>query len=114
MFTDLWTYRDTVDSSAEGLVGFSVEAGDGTIGHVDAASNQAGAGHLVVDTGPWIFGSKVLIPAGAITTVDQAEKKVYVDLTREQVKEAPEFRPDDSSYLETLGLYYAPMFHPLR
>ena len=46
------------------LTGFSVEALDGSIGKIDEASNEVGASYLVVDTGPWIFGKKVMLPAG--------------------------------------------------
>ena len=116
MYTDLWTYRENVPSSTEGIKGINglaVEANDGSIGHIDAASNETGAGYIVVDTGPWIFGSKVLIPAGAITEVDLIDEKVYLDLSKQQIKNAPEYTPDstpDQSYLGQLGTYYEPMF----
>jgi hypothetical protein len=117
MYTDLWTYRESVPSSTEGISGFAVEATDGNIGHIDAASNETGAGYIVVDTGPWIFSSKVLIPAGAITDVDLIDERVYLELSKEQIKNAPEYTPDatpDGSYLGRLGTYYEPMFGPRR
>ena len=49
--TDLWTYRDQTWTT-EGLDGYSVEALDGGIGKIDEASNDVGAGYLVVATGP--------------------------------------------------------------
>ena len=113
MYTDLWTYRESVPSSTDGINGFAVEATDGSIGHIDGASNETGAGYIVVDTGPWIFGSKVLIPAGAITEVDLVDEKVYLELSQEQIRNAPEYTPDstpDDSYLSRLGTYYEPMF----
>ena len=64
------------------LNGFDVEATDGSIGHVDEARYDVGSSYLVVDTGPWIFGKKVLLPAGALTRVDLEDKKVYVRLTK--------------------------------
>ena len=117
MYTDLWTYRESVPSSTEGISGFAVEATDGSIGHIDAASDETGAGYIVVDTGPWIFGSKVLIPVGAITDVDLVDEKVFLELSKEQIKNAPEYTPDstpDESYLGRLGTYYEPMFGPRR
>jgi hypothetical protein len=117
MYTDLWTYRESVPSSTEGITGFGVEATDGSIGHIDAASNEIGAGYIVVDTGPWIFGSKVLIPAGAITEVDLINEKVYLELSKEQIKNAPEYSADptpDDSYLGLVGTYYEPMFATRR
>jgi hypothetical protein len=68
----------------------------------------------VVDTGPWIFGSKVLIPAGAITDVDLVDEKVHLELSKEQIKNAPEYTPDltsDDSYLGRLGTQRG---HPRR
>ncbi|MGW5668644.1 PRC-barrel domain-containing protein [Micromonospora sp. NPDC003776] len=92
------------------LTGYHVEATDGRIGSIDAASEDAGAGYLVVDTGPWIFGRKVLLPVGTVARVDHLDRVVHVDRTREQVKESPAFDPDDfdrPEYRERVGSYYA-------
>ncbi|MGH8927213.1 MAG: PRC-barrel domain containing protein [Acidimicrobiia bacterium] len=113
MYTDIWTYRTTMPPTTAGIQGFAVEALDGSIGHVDGSTNEAGTGYLVVDTGPWIFGTKVLIPGGAIVDVDLVDERVYLDLTKEQIKNAPEYLPDadpDETYLGRLGTYYEPMF----
>jgi len=91
------------------LDGYDVEATDGGIGSVDEASNEVDAAHLVVDTGPWIFGRKVLLPAGTVHRVDHGERKVYVDLTKEQIKNSPEYDPDTfdkPEYREQVGSYY--------
>ena len=63
----------------------------------------------MVDTGPWIFGRKVLVPAGVVERVDHEDEKVYVDRSKDQIKEAPEFDPDtgvDDAYRTRLGSYY--------
>src|SRR3954468_5082972 len=73
------------------LVGYEVAATDGNVGEIDEASYETGAGWLVVDTGPWIFGRKVLLPAGTVDNVDHAERKVYVDRTKDQIKHSPEY-----------------------
>ena len=44
----------------------------------------------MVDTGPWIFGRKVVLPAGAIETIDLDNHKVVVRLTKDQIKGSPE------------------------
>ncbi|CAL9624241.1 hypothetical protein SUDANB120_05939 [Streptomyces sp. enrichment culture] len=92
MTGNIWVYRLTV-GRLEGvdLTGYKVEAVDGSIGKVDKHSDEADASWIVVDTGPWIFGRQVLLPAGTITRIDANERKIYVDRTREQVKDAPEF-----------------------
>ncbi|NES16865.1 MULTISPECIES: PRC-barrel domain-containing protein [Micromonospora] len=92
------------------LTGYRVEATDGRIGSIDAASEDAGARYLVVDTGPWIFGRKVLLPVGTVARVDHLDRIVHVDRTRDQVKESPAFDPDDfdrPEYRDRVGSYYA-------
>ena len=49
-----------------GLQGIRRGRTDGGIGKVDETPNEIGSGFLVVDTGPWIFGKKVMLPAGVI------------------------------------------------
>lgn len=107
---DIWGYRDSTWSDVD-LVGLSVEALDGSIGKIDEASNEVGGGYIVVDTGPWIFGKKVLLPAGVIDTVDLEDACVYVQRTKDEIKNAPEFDPDnvrDPRYREQFGSYYGP------
>jgi hypothetical protein len=107
--TGIWNYGAGDDWSSMHLVGYKVEATDGDIGKVDEASNDAGAGYIVVDTGPWIFGKKVLLPAGVISRVDATDEKVFVDRTKEEIKNAPEFDKDtykDQTYRDSVGGYY--------
>jgi len=91
------------------LAGFKIAATDGDIGKVDEATYEAGTSGLVVDTGPWIFGRKVLLPAGVVDRVDTEEGKVYVDRTKDQIKDAPEYDENagiDDEYRNRLGGYY--------
>jgi hypothetical protein len=118
---DPWRYRDDVGVNGADLTGYKVEAADGGIGKVDEASQEVSAQCLVVDTGPWIFGKKVLLPAGTVNHVDHDERKVYVDRTKDQIKSAPEFDQDmytDPMYRDKIGGYYGesyqgPMGGPL-
>ena len=105
---DIWTYREQSLGSAD-LTGYSVEALDGGIGKIDEASNDVDASYVVVDTGPWIFGKKVMLPAGVIDRVDREDEKVYVNRTKDQIKNAPEFDADTyqkDTYRGELGSYY--------
>ncbi|APE20039.1 MULTISPECIES: hypothetical protein [Streptomyces] len=92
------------------LTGWRVEACDGHIGTVDRHSDEVDDSCLVVDTGAWIFGKEVLIPASAVTSFDLEEQAVHLALTREQVKDAPEFHSDkhfaDRQYREEITQYY--------
>jgi hypothetical protein len=106
--TTLWRYDDPVWAETD-LSGYTVEALDGTIGKVDEASKEIGARYLVVDTGPWIFGKKVMVPAGIVDGVDTRKERVYVERTRDEIKNAPEFdvkRYHDPEYRQELGMYY--------
>jgi hypothetical protein len=42
--------------------------------------------------GPWIFGRKVVIPAGTIERIDVDDKKIFA-LTKDQIKDSPEYDP---------------------
>ena len=109
---DLWTYDKDL-TVREGLEGLDVEATDGKIGSVDEATTEVGASYIVVDTGPWIFGKKVLIPASAIVRVDVENRALFLRLTQDQIKDSPEFDPSDyrtPAYRERVGAYYDPMF----
>jgi hypothetical protein len=91
------------------VVGFDVEATDGGIGKIDEATYDVGGSYVVVDTGPWIFGKKVMLPAGTIIRVDTDDRKVYVDRTKGQIKDAPEFDKDTytgADYRNQIGSYY--------
>jgi hypothetical protein len=110
---DVWTYREGVplDASPRDVVGYGVEARDGSIGKVDDATYEVGSSYVVVDTGPWIFGKKVMLPAGVIRDVDHDEEKVFVNRTKDQIKDAPEFDDSlvrDEEYRGRLGSYYGP------
>ncbi|HWH93873.1 MAG TPA: hypothetical protein VNT03_08425 [Baekduia sp.] len=110
---ELWTYHaETSEASSMELTGFKVEATDGSIGRIDEATYAAGASYIVVDTGRWILGKKVMLPAGVIDRVDRADEKVYVNRTKDEIKSAPEFNADayrESEYRDLLSSYYGPM-----
>ena len=110
MALEIWTYRDTEVIEPLDLTGFEVEASDGKVGKVEEAAYELGSSWLVVDTGPWIIGKKVLLPAGTIEQVDPEERKLYVDRTREEIKSAPEHDPSgyaEQEYRLAIADYYA-------
>jgi hypothetical protein len=109
---EMWTYNvnaPTMDQSQVDLTGFKVEASDGGIGKVDEATYEAKGSFVVVDTGPWIFGKKVMLPAGVIRDIDLDTETIFVSRTKDEIKNAPEFdenRYRDESYRSELGDYY--------
>jgi hypothetical protein len=104
----VWTYRPEV-SGGSNVVGYSVEAVDGRVGKIDAASDEADAAHLVVSTGFWVFGTKRLIPAGVISAVDDRTRSVHVNMSKEQVKAAPDWGEHTSAdWQSRYNDYYGP------
>jgi uncharacterized protein YrrD len=69
--------------------------------------------YVVVDTGNWLPGRKVLISPGWIKEVDWAGRSVRVNLTRDSVESSPEFdpeRPISSDYASQLDQHYKRWF----
>ena len=113
MHVEIWSYRQLQGFdplAGRDIVGYAVEAKDGSIGKVDEATHDVGSSYVIVDTGPWIFGKQVMLPAGVIERVDPEEEKVYVDATQDEIKNAPELDEvlrSDPDYRDRLGTYYA-------
>jgi len=111
---DIWTYQETsqfgTDLAGSDISGFEVEAIDGSIGKIDEATYDLGASYVVVDTGPWIFGKKVMLPAGVVSKIDEGDEKVFVARTKDEIKNAPELddvtKVTDTSYRSSVGTYY--------
>jgi hypothetical protein len=114
----IYTYRvDVLVPKASGggqlpdVAGYDVEATDGSIGKVDEATYEESSSCLVVDTGFWIFGKKRMIPAGVVQRVDAEAKKIYVNMTKDEIKSAPDYdadrhHKDEAGYHEEVGDYY--------
>ena len=106
--TSIWEYRAGIPLSDRDLVGYDVEATDGRIGKIDETSNVIGHAHLVVDTGFWIFGKKRLIPAGVVERIDVKNETVHVDLSKDQIKSAPDFDTEQRDVRDDYDTYYEP------
>jgi hypothetical protein len=109
---DVWTFSDTGFADRD-VVGYSVEAADGSFGKIDEASYETGGGlgYLVVDTSSLRnlgFGKQALIPAAAVERADHESKTVYLTLTKEQIQNAPEYEAFDDAYRERASGYYGP------
>jgi hypothetical protein len=111
MSDDMWSNHARSNSATMAtvdIVGYEVEALDGSIGKVHETLADESMSRIVVDTGPWIFGKKVVLPAAVIDRVDPVEETVYVHRTKEQIKNAPELKENEpgDTYLQRLGAYY--------
>jgi hypothetical protein len=108
MAVDIWSFRMAVDDAD--LTDFVVEAVDGEIGKVDRATYETGGEALIVDTGPLVFGRHVVLPFGTIERIDMDEQRIYVDRTKEDIENGPEYDPSGYAQQEfriALAEYYA-------
>lgn len=83
--------------SANEVIGYSIEATNGSIGHIADLlfdEDSWAVSHIVVDTRNWWPGKHVVISPKRFKTVSWADRMVHVDLTRDQVKSSPEFDSD--------------------
>jgi sporulation protein YlmC with PRC-barrel domain len=102
------------------LRGDKIAASDGDIGQVDQVyfdDQDWRVRYIVVDTGGWLSGRKVLISPVSIDRAKSSENAIAVDLSREQVEHSPSVdadKPVDRQYEEAyarhygLSLYWAP------
>jgi hypothetical protein len=99
------------DQRIQDYAGYKVVANDGEIGHVDSFAIAPDESHIVVDTGNWLFGRMSVIPAAAVRVVNHESQTVQVDLTKQQIKDAPEY--DASAgvgpYRDAATEYYGPL-----
>jgi hypothetical protein len=103
--------------SADALKGFTIQATDGNIGHVkDIYFDDEGwaVRYLVVDTGNWLMGRKVLITPMFIDKPDWDNKLLKLSITTKQVRDSPDIdtekpvsRQHEHDYL---GYYGYPIY----
>ncbi len=78
--------------STKSLHGFAIHATDGDLGKVADIYFDEEAWtirYLIVDTGNWLTGRSVLISPISVESTDWEGRHINVDLTRDQVKNAP-------------------------
>jgi len=98
--------------SVDEVTGYHIQATDDEIGHVKdfiVDDNSWIIRYLIVDTRNWLPGKKVLVSPTWAESVDWGQSKVMVKMTRDQVKNSPEFNPSvliDRDYEERLYDYY--------
>ena len=83
--------------STANVTGYYIEATDGDIGHVEDFIVDTAAWairYMLVDTRNWWPGKKVLVAPEWINRVSWPDSRVYVDMSREAIKGAPEYDPD--------------------
>jgi sporulation protein YlmC with PRC-barrel domain len=80
--------------STQEVSGYNIHASDGVIGHVVdfVIDDETWAiRYLIIDTQNWWPGKKVLISPQWIDLVSWGERKVFTKLSRESIKQSPEY-----------------------
>ncbi len=103
---------DTHLRSTSQVTDYHIEATDGEIGHVEdfmVDEDTWTIRYLLVDCCNWLPGKRVLVSPRWINRVSWAESMVYVDMTRDAIKNSPEFdrnKPVTLDYEGKLCDYY--------
>jgi len=102
--------------SARNLKGAAIIARDGAIGEIDDIyfdDEMWTARYLVGDAGAWLFSRKVLISPISIEKAPEGAKEVFVNLTRDQVKNSPDIdthkpvsRQHETAFMDYYGYPY--------
>jgi uncharacterized protein YrrD len=98
--------------SLKDVFGYTILATDGQIGAVDdflVDNESLRARYLVIDTGTWLPGRKVILATSWISSVEPARRMVVVNIDQKRIKESPEFDPDrplDRAYEMRLHDHY--------
>ena len=80
--------------STDAVCGYDIQASDGKIGHVEdfiIDTEHWAIRYLVVDTKNWWPGEKVLIAPSWIEHISWSEAKVFVNVLRKMIENAPQY-----------------------
>ena len=80
--------------SASEVRGYHIKGSDDAIGHVEdfiVDDKSWEVRYLVIDTSNWWFGKKVLVAPHWASRVSWEERRVHVDLSRQAIKNSPEW-----------------------
>lgn len=98
--------------SYSNVKGYMIHETDGHIGEVDdfiIDDNTWKIDFLVVDTGSWLSGKKVLLLPRMISNMDWVTSMVHVNESKDQLRHSPEFDADQlmtEAYQEKLEEFY--------
>jgi hypothetical protein len=94
------------------VIGYHLQGTDGELGHIKdmiVDDRNWAIRYLVIDTSNWWIGKKVLLPPHWVERISWAENQVYVSLPREDIKNSPEWLPEqpvNRAYETRLYDYY--------
>ncbi len=94
------------------VTGFNIQGADGSLGSVEdffVDDHSWNIRYLEIDTSKWLPGRQVLFSPEWVDRVDWDNSKVYTQMTKEQVKNSPEYNRDtmiDQNYESSLHKHY--------
>jgi hypothetical protein len=81
--------------STHAVTGYHLQTREETIGHVTdfmMDDKSWAICHLVAGTGTWFSGKEIVISPSHVDRIHYADSKVFVNLTKEAILQAPEFQ----------------------
>jgi len=105
-------HHDVHLHSMREVIGYYIQASDGQIGHVEdfiIETDTWAVRYCVIDTRNWLPGKKVLVAPDWIREVNWTDSQVHIELSRDQIKDSPEFdasTPVNRDYELKLYDYY--------
>ncbi len=93
--------------SMQALKGYHIQTDDGPIGHVIdfiIEHDNWAVAHLVIETGHWFAGKEIVIAPKNIMRISYEESKIYVDVTKESILQAPEYHVFPWAFQDTAGV----------
>jgi uncharacterized protein YrrD len=92
--------------STRQVTGYRIHATDGEIGHVEdfiVDDENWAIGYLVINTGKWLPGRKVLVSPKWIKSVNWADSSVYLDHSRQSVENSIDFESSEANLRDYKG-----------
>ncbi len=82
--------------SSREVISYGIHASDGHIGHVEdflIDENSWNIRYIIVDTKILLPGKKVIVSLDWIEKIEWADSDVYLNLTKDQIRNSPEYDP---------------------
>lgn len=95
--------------SAKEVAGYHVAATDGDIGHIEdfiLDGEEWIIRYVVVDTRNWLPGKKVLVSPEWFEAVSWADRKVFIDMDKDRVRNSPPYDANRPVNREDEGVLY--------
>jgi hypothetical protein len=99
------------------VLNYKILATDGEIGSVSdmiVDDRELKLRYLIIDTGTWLPGKKVVLSTAWISGVAPEKQIVVMNIEKKRIKEAPEYKPEgdlDRDYERRLHDYYRFPYH---